>query len=341
MAASASATRPLSTPTRRLRTRRTSRSPSPKVRRRCSPQRSCPRPAVTKSNPVALTEAAHRHVRAQRPGQLLDPRPAQVQRADALRGLRPGRRSPERQQAAKSNLSVVGDSTVTGGNWQPSTVGCYLLQSQVVTTNATPQATVNGPQLVLTVLDTVAAATPQHIVLGPGSTISESVLVSNSYQRPGALSSRVLGPLTPGSGDCTTADWSKAKSTAIAATKTAGDGTYTITSAGLAKAGCYQLQSTLLLAVDSRNHRPHPADLTSRRWPVLRPLADGDGLGPADISGESGDGACLGHSAEHVRPARPRQPADAATAGRRVRLPQRRLREVLAGRCRGASADLR
>ena len=221
--------------------------------------------AVTKGNPVALTEQLSGMFghSGQVSFSILGPLKFNAQ---TLCGGYAPKAFTGAPTAAKSNLSVVGDSTVTGGNWQPATIGCYLLQSQVVTTNATPQATVNGPQLVLTVLDTVAAATPLHIVLGPGSAITESVAVTNSYHRPGALSSHVLGPLTPGSGECTTADWSKAKSTTVTATKTAGDGTYTITSGTLAKTGCYQLQSSLLLSVDTR---------TTARIPLTSPAVGG------------------------------------------------------------------
>jgi len=153
--------------------------------------------------------------------------------------------------AAKSNLNVVGDSLLTGGNWQPSSVGCYLLQSVVVTSDATPQATARGPQKIITVLDTAAAATPKHVVLGPGGAVTETVAVTNAYQRPGTVSSRLLGPLAPGSGDCRTVDWAKAKAIAVAATSTKGDGTYTVSTAGLSKVGCYQLQSALQLDVYS------------------------------------------------------------------------------------------
>jgi len=168
--------------------------------------------------------------------------------------------------AAKSNLDVVGDSLLTGGNWQPTSAGCYLLQSVVVTSNATPQATARGPQQIITVLDTAAAATPKHIVLSPGTGVTETVAVTSAYERAGSLTSRLLGPLTPGSGDCRSADWSKAKATAVAGTATKGDGTYTISTAALPKAGCYQLQSALELAVYSG---------TTARVPLTSPAVGG------------------------------------------------------------------
>lgn len=175
--------------------------------------------------------------------------------------------------AAKSTLNVIGDSQLTGGNWQPTTVGCYLLQSQVVTSNATPQATARGPQLVLTVLDTTAAATPQHTVVGVHTPLTETVQLAHTYHRPGNIATNVLGPLTPGNGDCQNADWSKAKVAASAPTKTTGDGSYTISTPALAATGCYELQSALELAVDSRTtaHIPLTAPPSSSVFYVLAP----------------------------------------------------------------------
>jgi hypothetical protein len=151
--------------------------------------------------------------------------------------------------AATSNLDVIGDSVITGGNWQPTTIGCYLLKTVIATTNATPPATAAAKPAVLTVLDTKAAATPAHIVFGPGGAVSETVQVTHSYQRPGTLSTRILGPITPGNGDCRGADWSKVKPATIAPTNTTGDGNFTIATGALPKVGCYQLQTALVLAI--------------------------------------------------------------------------------------------
>jgi hypothetical protein len=98
-------------------------------------------------------------------------------------------------------------------------------------------------------------------VIGPGAPITETVTVANSYQRPGQLATSLLGPLVPGNGDCHGVDWSKAKSTTVAATNTSGDGSYTIASPALTKTGCYQVQSSMVLNVAA--HESARVPLTS------------------------------------------------------------------------------
>ena len=151
--------------------------------------------------------------------------------------------------AAHSQVSVVGDSDLTGGQWQPSAAGCYLFSSAVITSNATPQASANGPPTVITVVDTTAAATPDHSVIGPAGQVTTTVQVAHSYQRAGALATTLVGPITPGDGNCVGADWSKAPTAALPVAKTAGDGSYAVTTGPLRKVGCYQLHSALQLAV--------------------------------------------------------------------------------------------
>ena len=175
--------------------------------------------------------------------------------------------------AAHSSVDVVGDSALTGGQWQPTSPGCYLVSSTVVTTNATPQASARGPQTVITVLDTVAAATPDHTVIGPSGTVATSVAITHSYARPGVVATSVVGPIDPGNGDCTGADWSKAPTVVVPSTKTTGDGTYQIATGALAKTGCYQLHSTLQLTVSGSAKATVPLTFTgaSNMIYVLQP----------------------------------------------------------------------
>ncbi|WP_338180820.1 hypothetical protein [Jatrophihabitans sp.] len=152
--------------------------------------------------------------------------------------------------AASSTIDITGDSRLTTGAWTPTRAGCYLLTSVLNTTNSTPQVSAHGHSAILTVLDTKATLAPAHSVFGAGP-IPATVTVTHSYGRAGKVIAHLRGPLSPGTGDCSGSDWSKAPQRTVSAGATKGDGALAVTLASLTKPGCYQVTATLALPLSS------------------------------------------------------------------------------------------
>jgi hypothetical protein len=152
-----------------------------------------------------------------------------------------------------STVQTSGDATVTALPWKPTRPGCYSVQANVATTNASPNGTASsnfqsGDANVL-VLATTASLSLAHPIAGVGP-IAADIHIAHSDSASGVVSGRVLGPVAPDGGSCAKLDWTKAPHTiGIANTPINGDAPITLKSAPANAVGCYLIQPTLDLTV--------------------------------------------------------------------------------------------
>jgi hypothetical protein len=155
--------------------------------------------------------------------------------------------------AGTSPVTVIGNQTLKASQWAPASIGCYLVAASLTTVDAIPSASAHSSltdaAATVTVINPVATLTTRGDVLGAGAQHA-SVSISGSSGGTGTVSATLVGPVAPADdGSCTGVTFDKAPTAATATAAVHGDGTKTLNSSTLTRAGCYLWKGTLSLNV--------------------------------------------------------------------------------------------
>jgi hypothetical protein len=154
--------------------------------------------------------------------------------------------------AGTSPVTVIGDQTLKASQWAPASTGCYLVAASLTTSDAIPAASAHSSltdaTATVTVINPVATLSTQEDVIGAGAQHA-SVSISGSSGGTGNLAATLVGPVAPADGSCTGVTFENAPTAASATVAVRGDGTKTLNSSALTRAGCYMWKGTLSLNV--------------------------------------------------------------------------------------------
>ncbi len=158
--------------------------------------------------------------------------------------------------ATTDAVTAHGDGSVAATAWTPSKAGCYAVQATIATTDATPNVTASSALTASTatvaVLATSAALSVGYPVLGVGA-IHADVTVNGTFGGRTTVAATALGPVAPVANSCAQADFSHAPTAAkFASVAGVGDGTVAISSTPTTAAGCYRLQSAVVVSMGDR-----------------------------------------------------------------------------------------
>lgn len=188
--------------------------------------------------------------------------------------------------ATTGPATVTGDQTVQVGSWSPAAAGCYGMQANVDTLDATPVAHATG-RGVLTVITTSARIAVPHPIVGAGR-LTATLTPAHTNGHGGQIDGRLLGPLRPDvQGSCAGLDWSQAPTAAqITSGRLHGDQPVVLRSAAVHDPGCYAWAARLDLALGDDQVpvpapgvtvllvRPTIALTTDQTWSISpRPIA--------------------------------------------------------------------
>lgn len=171
-------------------------------------------------------------------------------------------------------LDVHGDGTVDAAPLTLAKPGCYVLSTDITTSNAIPNVhRVGGRQLVAVAPVHVSVDPAGHGVSTPGK-LTAAVRVSGRVPaRLGEVRATFAGPARSDDGSCAAVEYPAASAT----TAVAGHGSARVTSAAVSEPGCYQFR------VSGTVHIPHVGSVTlaapvSASMLVVAPSATVTGL---------------------------------------------------------------
>jgi hypothetical protein len=118
----------------------------------------------------------------------------------------------------------------------------------MATTDAVPEAKADSGSMVITVLDSTASFTTKRAVVPPGP-LAGVLTLAHSHGLGGTAEVVFRGPANPPDGDCSSADWAKAKPHVVATRAVSGDHRVGIRTTSLSQPGCYLVAGAIGLTV--------------------------------------------------------------------------------------------
>ncbi|MDO7881002.1 SdrD B-like domain-containing protein [Salinibacterium soli] len=140
-------------------------------------------------------------------------------------------------------VAVSGDGTYVTTATSLEAVGCYTYVGTLGATPASDEVVLGAgiPEETVLVNANVGAATTQASTnsAGPGTAVTDSVVVTGLDGETADYNWTLLGPIAPVADSCAAVDWTGAPVFDSGSFQVVGNGTYTTTASTLVAAGCY------------------------------------------------------------------------------------------------------